>query len=142
MIDKKFRSRYIKRLTDFGSFFALLISSTLRGFLIVHAARSGPISRSRSLRRDPAPEEDCVWTGNARVVKLITTAPQTRNYVSTVRHEPRYRITKCPRTKSRFRIAAAVARKNDRPRETSSDTSVNRLGRRGIFLRTSRLHFN
>lgn len=39
-IDKKFRSRYIARLTGSGSFLALLISSTLRGFLIVHAARS------------------------------------------------------------------------------------------------------
>lgn len=53
-----------------------------------------------------------------RAAKLITTAPQTRNYAWTAHHELCYRTydVRYPRTKSRFRIAAAAARKNDRPR--------------------------
>lgn len=132
VIDKKLRSRYIERLTDFGSFLALLINSTLHKFFIVHAAC---MDTDRALSRGLAPSGTprrriaCGRETRARTRgELITTAPQTRNYTSTARHKPRYHITKCTRTKSRFHIA----RKNDWPRETSPDPLTSLGGARSF----------
>lgn len=128
----------ISRLTGFGSFLALLVSSTLHGFLIIHAACSsiGPyLVVSLPPRYGPG--------GGLRVDRERTRARcETNNNGSTntqLRLDgaawtvlPHYDV---PRTKSHFRIAVAAARKNDRPRGTRTDTFVNRLGRRDLFKR-------
>lgn len=117
--DKKFRSRYIARLT--GS--PRQLHPPRVSYCPCRALADRPhlaVSGIR-LRRKIACGRAHGETNNNGSAN--TQLPR--------RHEPRYHITTCPRTKSRFRLAAAAARKNDRPRETNSDTSVNRLGRRG-----------
>jgi len=91
----------ISRVTGFGSFLAspcqlhpLRFSYCPRRVLVDRVISRGLASSEvwprRRLRVDGERTR-----ARARAVKLITTAPQTRNYVSTARHEPCYRITMC-----------------------------------------------
>lgn len=116
-----------------------LVNSTLRAVSYRPRRaliRSSPISRSRSLRR-PGPAGG-LRASRARTAKLITTARQTRNYASTARHEPRYRITACPPNEISFSHRGRLLReKAIEPAGRVPITSVNRLRKARDFLQES-----
>jgi len=143
VIDKKYRSRYIEQLTDFGSFLALFINSTLHEFFY----RPCRVLANRILSRGLAPSGiwprkriACGMDGKRARAHCETNNNGSANTqlhldrATTLRSAPERNLVFASRPPSR--------EKNDRLRETSPDTSVNRLGKRKIFLRASRLHFN